>query len=161
MTQLPSLHASGRSASLGLCLVLTPRAPLIGTGDKKEHSLTQLIPQAPSMYPPSYPSIRHPSIQHHLASNIHRPMYNPSNQPKSTPIYYLLTNLFNIHHPTHPSILHPCSLSQPIQHPTIHHPPAFLHCPSSICHIDLPHTIHPSIFYSYSSLHQFIIPSVI
>lgn len=65
MTQLPNLPASGRSVSLGLCLVLIPQAPLIGTGGKKEQSLAQVIRQVPFTYPPSYPSIQHlPSIQH-------------------------------------------------------------------------------------------------
>ena len=58
MTQLPSLPASGQSVSLGLCFLLTPQAPLIGTGGKKEHSLGQIIPQVPT----SYASIHHPSI---------------------------------------------------------------------------------------------------
>lgn len=65
MTQLPNLPASGRSVSLGLCLVLIPQAPLIGTGGKKEQSLAQVIRQVPFTYPPSYPCIQHlSSIPH-------------------------------------------------------------------------------------------------
>ena len=38
VTQLPNRPASDQSVSLVLCFVLIPQAPLIGTGDKKEHS---------------------------------------------------------------------------------------------------------------------------
>ena len=151
MTQLPSLPASGRSVSLGLCLVLTPQAPLIVTGDKKEQSLALgLFPRFHSCFHLlNHPFIIHPS-NIHLASNIKRSKYYPSNHPISA-LHYPLTNLPNIHYLTHTSILYSSSI-----HPSNIHV-AFL-SPSNI-HSSIIHLLILPIFFHHPSFIVHIYPS--
>lgn len=141
-THLPSLPASGRSVSHGLFLALIPQAPLIGTGDKKEHSLVQVIPQFPSIYPSFYPSIHHLSIQH--PSGTQHPSYIIH------PLIYP-TSIIPFIHPssTYSSSVHPANIHSPIIHIPQHVPihatslrPYSTQCPS----------IHPSLHPSYKQL---------
>ena len=138
MTQRPSRPASDQSVSLGLCFVLIPQAPLIGTGDKKEHSCDYGI-----SLPRFYPSIQlliHPFIIHssnvHLESNINWSIYPSTIQNLFYIIYLLIypTSIIPIYpssinsssiHPSYicVSFLNPSNIHLPIcQHSfTIHH----------------------------------------
>lgn len=139
-TQLPSLPASGQSLSLGLLLVLTPQAPLIGTGDKKEHVLVHVI--SISIYLSTLVSIHSSSI--HPTSIWH---------PTSIDLHI------------HLSIQHPSDIICPLIYPTCIIP--FIH-PSSTHHLSIhltsmypssiyPTSIHPSSIYPSNVHSPFII----
>uniref|UniRef100_A0A8C5GMC0 Diacylglycerol kinase n=1 Tax=Gouania willdenowi TaxID=441366 RepID=A0A8C5GMC0_GOUWI len=112
-------------------------------------------------------TIRHPSVIHPLPihlSSIHYPYIHPSSLHYLAIICHPSITYTSIHpYITYPSICHPS-----ITYPSIHYLPIhpFVHYPSitypsSICHLSVIPSIHPSVIHSlpiHSSIcHQFVI----